>query len=93
MLGLCCCAWAFSSCGEREQGLLSNCSTWASHCSGFSCCRAQALDAQVLLWCIGLVAHGMWNLPGPGVKPVSHALAGRFLSTVPPGKSLLEFLQ
>ena len=29
----------------------------------------------------------MRNLPGPGIKPVSPALAGRFLSTVPPGKS------
>ena len=41
-LGLCCCAWAFSSCDE--QGLLSSCDVWASHCSGFSCCRAQALE-------------------------------------------------
>ena len=41
-LGLCCCAWAFSSCGE--QGLLSSCDVWASHHSGFSCCRAQALE-------------------------------------------------
>jgi len=29
----------------------------------------------------------MWNLLGPGIKPVSLALAGRFLSTVSPGKS------
>ena len=31
----------------------------------------------------------MWDLPGPGVEPVSPALAGgsRFLTTVPPGKS------
>ena len=35
VLGLRCCARAFSSCGE-----------WASHCSGFSCCGAQALGAQ-----------------------------------------------
>ena len=27
------------------------------------------------------------NLPGPGIKPVFPALAGRFLSTVSPGKS------
>jgi len=31
--------------------------------------------------------HSMWNLSGPGIEPVSPALAGRFLSTVPPGKS------
>ena len=34
------CAWSFSSCGER--GLLSSCSARASHCSGFSRCRAWA---------------------------------------------------
>ena len=32
--------------------------------------------------------RGMWDLPGPGIKPVSPALAGRFLTIVPPGKSL-----
>ena len=38
-----------------------------------------------------VVAHkqllcGMWNLPRPGIKPVSPASAGRFLPTVPPGE-------
>ena len=28
----------------------------------------------------------MWDLPGPGLKPVSPALAGGFLTTAPPGK-------
>ena len=28
----------------------------------------------------------MWDLPGPGLDPVSPALAGGFLTTVPPGK-------
>ena len=28
---------------------------------------------------------GMWDLPGPGLEPLSLALAGRFLTTVPPG--------
>ena len=28
-----------------------------------------------------------WNLPGPGIKPMSPVLAGRFLTTGPPGKS------
>ena len=31
--------------------------------------------------------HGVWNLPGPGIRPVSPALAGRFLTTGPPGRS------
>ena len=30
----------------------------------------------------------MWNLPGPGLEPVSPALAGGFSTTVPPGKPL-----
>ena len=30
---------------------------------------------------------GVWDLPRPGLKPVSTALAGRFLTTAPPGKS------
>ena len=28
----------------------------------------------------------MWDLPGPGIEPVSLALAGGFLTTAPPGK-------
>ena len=35
---------------------------------------------------MGLVACGMWDLPGPGIEPVSPELAGGFLTTVPPGK-------
>ena len=30
---------------------------------------------------------GMWDLPGPGIGPVSPALASEFLTTGPPGKS------
>ena len=30
----------------------------------------------------------MWNLPGPGIKRMSSALAGRFLTTKPPAKSV-----
>ena len=28
----------------------------------------------------------MWDLPWPGLEPVSPALAGGFLTTAPPGK-------
>ena len=31
--------------------------------------------------------HGMWDLPRPGIKPMSPALAGGFFTTEPPGKS------
>ena len=40
-----------------------------------SCCRAQAY-----------LLSGMWDLSGPGVKPVSPALARRIFTTGPPGK-------
>ena len=52
VLGLCCCAWAFSSCGERAT---LRCGARASHCSGFSCCRARALG----VWALVVVAHGL----------------------------------
>ena len=29
----------------------------------------------------------MWNLPGPGIEPMSPTLAGGFLTTTPPGTS------
>ena len=47
---------------------------------GFSSCGTQA---QLL--------HSMWDLPGPGIEPMSPALAGRFLKTVPPGCSYLFY--
>ena len=34
----------------------------------------------------------MWDLPGPGIKLVSLALQGRFLTTGPPGKPLTFIL-
>ena len=37
--------------------------------------------------------HGMWDLPGPGLEPMSPASAGGFLTTAPPGKSLLPILE
>ena len=35
----------------------------------------------------------MWELPGPGIEPVSPALAGEFLTTVLPGKSPLNHFE
>ena len=52
-----------------------------SRCSTFSSCGTRA---QLL--------RGMWDLPGPGLEPVSPALAGGFLTTAPPGKSPWTFL-
>ena len=41
------------------------------------------------------MVRGMWNLPGPGIKPAFPAAAGGFLSTGPPGTALnlLTFLK
>ena len=46
-----------------------------SRCAGSVSCgsRAQSL-------------RGMWDLPRPGLEPVSPTLAGRFSTTAPPGK-------
>ena len=65
-------------------------------CAGFSCCGAWVLG----VWASVVVARGlsscgaqasllrgMWDLPQPGIEPVSPALAGGFLTTEPPGKS------
>ena len=75
-------------------GLLSSCGMWASHCSGSSCLGTRALEyglsscgTQTLL------PHGMWNLPGPGIEPMSPTLAGRFLTTGPAGKSAMLVLR
>ena len=37
--------------------------------------------------------RGMWDLPRPGLKPVSPALAGRFSTTAPPGKPKEDLLR
>ena len=77
-------------------GGYSSCDAWASHGSGFSRCRARALGtgasavaSRGLSGCgaRALLPYSVWNLPGPGIEPVSLASAGGFLTTVPPGKS------
>ena len=52
VLGLHCCAWAFSSC--RKRGLLSSCGGKASYCGGFSCCGVWALGR------LGFSSCGTW---------------------------------
>ena len=65
----------FSSCASWAlERRLSSCGSWALECR-LSSCGAQA---QLL--------RGMWDLPVPRLEPVSPALAGRFLTTGPPGK-------
>ena len=48
VLGLCCCTRAFSSRGK--WGLLSGCGARASHCSGFFCSEAQAIECRLSSW-------------------------------------------
>ena len=79
------CARAFSSCGERgplfiavRGPLTITASLVADHrlqTRRLSSCGSRA---QLL--------RGMWDLPRPGLEPVSPALAGRFSTTAPPGK-------
>ena len=85
-LGLHCCGWAFSSCGK--QGLLSSCNArWASHCSGLSCCKAQAPGHGLGRYgARAYLPHSMWDFPRPWIEPVSLALSGGFFTTGPPVK-------
>ena len=73
------------STGSRQVGF-SNCGTWLSSCGSWALERRLSScgsRAQLL--------RGTWDLPGPGLEPVSPALAGVFLTTVPPGKPMSLF--
>ena len=52
---------------------------------GFSSCSSQALDRAQAPECgtWPSVHQGTWNLPRPGIEPVSPALAGGFFITEP----------
>ena len=62
-LGLCCCVRAFSRCGE--WGATLRCGARASHCGGFSCCKARALSARASV----VVAHGLRCSVACGIFP------------------------
>ena len=85
-LGLRCCTGIFSGCGEQE--ILPS-------CEGFSLpwlLLFQSLGSRVqasVVVATGLVApRKVWNLPAPGMEPMSPALAGGFLAAGLPGKSV-----
>ena len=89
VLGLYCQGGFSSSCGAR--GLLSSCGVWASHLGGFLYRKVRALGRIATHGSSGCEAqawllHDTWDLPGPGIKPVSLALTGGLLTTGPPGK-------
>ena len=76
----CCGAWAL---GRRASVVAAR---------GLSSCGSQALQHR-LSSCgeRAQLLRGMWDLPGPGLKPMSPALASGFLTTAPPGKSPHSF--
>ena len=91
MLGLRFCARAFSSCGERGPLFITvrGPLTIAAFLVAEHRLQTHRLSscgswAQLL--------RGMWDLPRPGLEPVSPALAGRFSTTAPPGKPHDNFL-
>ena len=106
VLGLCCCAWAFSSCGERgllfikvhrllivvaplvaEHGPQARRLQQLWHVRSLVVsCRLQSAGSVVVAQGLSCSA-ACGNPPGPGLEPESPELAGRFLTTVPPGKS------
>ena len=66
----------------------------ASVARGLSSCGLRALEHRLSshgTW--AQLLRGMWELPGPGLEPVSPPLAGGFLTTAPPGKSLNTYFR
>ena len=90
VLGLRFCARAFSICGKWGSlfivvrgPLIFAASLVAEH--RLQMRRLSNCGSRAQLLC------GMWDLPRPGLEPVSPALAGRFSTTAPPGKPLVFF--
>ena len=79
----------FSRCGARALG------TWASIVAarGLSSCGSRALEHRLSsCGARAQLLRGTWDLPRPGLQPLSPALAGGFLTTAPPGKPTIFFL-
>ena len=95
VLGLHCCLRAFSNCCQQELLLIVVCSLLIAVASFIAEHRLEGMRASEVA-VLGLSSCDSWawllqdmcDLPGPGVEPMSPALAGRLLSTAPPGKSL-----
>ena len=90
-LGLRFCARAFSSCGKRGPLFIA---VRGPLTIPASLAAEHRLQTRRLSSCgsRAQLPHGMWDLPGPGLKPVSPALAGRLSTTAPPGKPWCLFL-
>ena len=85
VLGLHFCARAFSSCGKRGPLFIAVCRPLTI---AASLVAEHRLQTRRLSNCgsRAQLIRGMWDLPRPGLEPVSPALAGRFSTTAPPGK-------
>ena len=85
VLGLCFCARAFSSCGKRGPLFIA---VRGPLTIAASLVVEHRLQMRRLSNCgsRAQLLHSMWDLPRPGLEPVSPALAGRFSTTAPPGK-------
>ena len=85
MLGLRFCVRAFSSCGERGPLFIA---MRGPLTIAASLVAEHKLQTHRLSRCgsWAQLLRSMWDLPGPGLEPVSPALAGRFSTTAPPGK-------
>ena len=90
MLGLRFCARAFSSCGERGPLFIA---VRGPLTVAASLVAEHRLQTRRLSNCgsRAQLLRGMWDLPRPGLEPMSPALAGGFLTTAPPGKPTLNF--
>ena len=80
----------FSCCGAQALG--ARASVVVAH--GLSSCGSRALERRLSsCGARAQLLRGLWDLPGPGLEPVSPALAGGFLTTAPPGKSSCTVLE
>ena len=90
VLGLRFCARAFSSCGKRGPLFIAvrGPLTIAASLVAEHRLQTRRLQTRRLSNCGSRAQplRGMWDLPRPGLEPVSPALAGRFATTAPPGK-------
>ena len=85
VLGLRFCERAFSSCGERGPLFIA---VRGPLTIAASLVDEHRLQTRRLSSCgsRAQLLRGTWDLPGPGLEPVSPALAGRLSTTAPPGK-------
>ena len=92
VLGLRFCARAFSSCGKQgplfiavHRPLTIVASLVVEH--RLQTCKLGNCGSQAQL------LRSTWDLPRQGLEPVSPALAGRFSTTAPPRKPLIDLFK